>query len=191
MVCFKNGEPSKKDYRLFNVKTVEGINDFASMKETVYRRYRRLANEGETFPQLVIIDGGKGQLNAAQEAIEELMLIGKMTLVGLAKNEEEIFFLNDQNSLKLSYESESLRLIRSIRDEVHSFGVNFHRKKRSKGTFKNELQEIRGIGLTTANQLLKTFRSVNNVRQQPLNELSRLIGLSKAKIVKAYFGENE
>jgi excinuclease ABC subunit C len=191
MVCFKNGEPSKKDYRLFNVKTVEGINDFASMKEAVYRRYRRIANEGEAFPQLVIIDGGKGQLNAAQEAIEELVLGGKMTLIGLAKNEEEIFFLSDQHSLKLPYESESLKLIRKIRDEVHHFGVNFHRKKRSKGTFKNELQEIRGIGFTTANHLLKTYRSVNNVRQQPLSELAKLIGLSKAKIVRAYFGEGE
>jgi len=191
MVCFKNGEPSKKDYRLFNVKTVEGINDFASMKEAVYRRYRRIANEGEAFPQLVIIDGGKGQLNAAQEAIEELVLGGKMTLIGLAKNEEEIFFLSDQHSLKLPYESESLKLIRKIRDEVHHFGVNFHRKKRSKGTFKNELQEIRGIGFTTANQLLKTYRSVNNVRQQPISELAKLIGLSKAKIVRAYFGEGE
>ncbi len=187
MVCFKNGEPSKKDYRLFNVKTVLGINDFASMKEAVYRRYKRLATENETFPQLVVIDGGKGQLNAAHEAIVELNLGGRMTLVGLAKNEEELFFIGDKQSLKLPYDSASHKLIRQIRDEVHRFGVNFHRKKRSTGTFKNELEEIRGIGTGTANQLLKTFRSVTGVRQQTLQDLSMIIGISKAKIVKAYF----
>ncbi len=187
MVCFKNGEPTKKDYRLFNVKTVVGINDFASMKEAVFRRYKRLAAEDEPFPQLVIIDGGKGQLNAAHEAIVELNLSGRMTLVGLAKNEEELFFIGDNQSLKLPYDSASHKLIRRIRDEVHHFGVNFHRKKRSSGTFKNELEEIRGIGTGTANQLLKTFRSVTGVRQQSLQDLSKVIGISKAKIVKAYF----
>ena len=190
MVCFRNGEPSKRDYRLFNVKTVEGINDFASMKEAVGRRYKRLEAEGTPFPQLVIIDGGKGQLSAAQEALIELNLTGRMTLVGLAKQEEELFFVGDQTSLKLPYDSESHRLIRYIRDEVHSFGVNFHRKKRSLGTFKNELEEIRGIGTGTANQLLKSFRSVNGVRQQSLEELSKIIGVSKAKIVKAYFSSD-
>jgi excinuclease ABC subunit C len=190
MVCFKMGEPSKKDYRVFNIKTVTGINDFASMKEGVYRRYKRVKAEGEPFPQLVIIDGGKGQLNAAYEAIEELGLQGTMTLVGLAKNEEELFFVGDTESLKLPYDSDSLKLIRRIRDEVHNYGVNFHRKKRSIGTFKNELQEIKGIGTSTANLLLKTFRSVNNVKQQPLTELSKVIGPSKAKIVKAYFEQS-
>lgn len=190
MVCFRNGEPSKKDYRRFNVKTVEGINDFATMKEAVYRRYKRLSEEGEPLPQLVIIDGGKGQLAAAQEAITELSLQGKMTLVGLAKNEEELFFVGDQQSLKLPYDSESHKLIRRIRDEVHRFGVNFHRDKRSKGTFKNSLQDIKGIGSTTANLLLKTFRSVKNIRQQPLEELSRIVGSSKARLVKDYFDSN-
>lgn len=191
MVSFKNGEPSKKDYRLFNIKTVEGINDFASMKEAVYRRYKRLAAEEGAFPQLVIIDGGKGQLSAANEAIEELNLSGKMTMIGLAKNEEEIFFLSDQQSLKLPYDSASHKLIRRIRDEVHQFGINFHRKKRSSGTFKNELEEIKGIGDSTANLLLKTYRSVNNIRQQTIGELAKIIGPSKAKIVKAYFNEEE
>jgi len=191
MVCFKNGEPSKKDYRLFNVKTVEGINDFASMKEAVYRRYKRLKQENEDFPQLVIIDGGKGQLNAAYEAIKELNLEGNMTMVGLAKNEEELFFVGDTESLKLPYDSESHKLIRRIRDEVHNFGINFHRKKRSVGTFKNELQEIKGIGNTTANQLLKTFRSVNNVRNQSFEDLAKVIGVSKAKIVQAHFINKE
>lgn len=191
MVCFKNGEPSKKDYRHFNVKTVEGINDFATMKEAVYRRYKRLKEEGETLPQLVIIDGGKGQLGAASEAIAELELQGKMTLIGLAKNEEEIFFVGDHQSLKLPYDSESHKLIRSIRDEVHRFGITFHRQKRSKGTFKNSLQDIKGIGFATANILLKTFRSVNNIKQQSEEELAKVVGLSKAKLVKNYFNSEE
>jgi len=191
MVCFKNGEPSKKDYRLFNVKTVEGINDFATMKEAVFRRYKRLKAEGEPLPQLVIIDGGKGQLNSANEAIEELSLQGQMTLIGLAKNEEEIFFIGDQESLKLPYDSESHKLIRQIRDEVHRFGVNFHREKRSKGTFKNSLQDIKGIGSNTANLLLKTFRSINNIKNQPEEELAKIVGISKARILKGYFEEKE
>ena len=189
MICFRNGEPSKKDYRKFNVKTVEGINDFASMKEAVYRRYKRLKEEGSPFPQLVIIDGGKGQLGAANEAIEELGLQGQMTMVGLAKNVEEIFFLGDKESLKLPYASESLKLVRRIRDEVHRFGINFHRDKRSSATFANSLEEIKGIGQTTANQLLKTFRSVKNIKEQPLDELARVIGLSRARIVKNWFEE--
>ena len=191
MVCFKNGEPSKKDYRHFNVKTVEGINDFATMKEAVFRRYKRVKEEGDPLPQLVIIDGGKGQLSAANEAIEELELQGSMTLIGLAKNEEEIFFVGDQQSLKLPYDSESHKLIRRIRDEVHRFGINFHRQKRSKGTFKNSLQEIKGIGAGTANLLLKTFRSVNNIKQQPEDELAKLIGASKARLVKNFFDSGQ
>lgn len=191
MVCFKDGEPSKKDYRLFNVKTVEGINDFATMKEAVFRRYKRLKAEEQPFPQLVIIDGGKGQLSAAQEAIEELELNGFMTLVGLAKNEEEIFFVGDKESLKLPYDSESHKLIRRIRDEVHRFGLNFHREKRSKGTFKNGLEDIKGIGNNTANLLLKTFRSVNNIKQQPESELARVVGVSKARLLKNFFEEDK
>lgn len=191
MVCFKDGEPSKKDYRLFNVKTVQGINDFATMREAVYRRYKRLKTEGQPFPQLVIIDGGKGQLSAAYEAIEELELQGQMTLVGLAKNEEELFFVGDQESLKLPYDSESHKLIRRIRDEVHRYGLNFHREKRSKGTFKNGLEDIKGIGNTTANLLLKTFRSINNIKKQPESELARVVGVSKAKIIKNYFENPE
>lgn len=187
MVCFKNGEPSKKDYRHFNVKTVEGINDFATMKEAVYRRYKRLKEEKRDFPQLVIIDGGKGQLSAAMEAIRELELVGSTTLVGLAKNEEEIFFSGDQESLKLPFNSESLKLIRRIRDEVHRFGITFHRQQRSKGTFKNELQDIPGIGKATADMLLKQLKSVKNVRQQTEEELAKWVGKSKAKIIAAYF----
>ena len=191
MVCFKNGEPSKKDYRLFNVKTVQGINDFASMKEAVYRRYKRLQMEQGDFPQLVVIDGGKGQLSAAYEAIIELKLEGKMTMVGLAKNEEELFFVGDSEGLKLPYDSESHKLIRRIRDEVHNYGINFHRKKRSIGTFKNELEDIKGIGSNTANQLLKTFRSVNNIRKQSFDDLVKVIGISKAKLVQAHFSSDK
>ena len=187
MVCFKNTEPSKKDYRHFNVKSVKGINDFATMKEAVYRRYKRVMEENESFPQLVIIDGGKGQLSAAAEAIKELGAGGQTTLVGLAKNEEELFFTGDRDSLKLSYNSASLKLIRRIRDEVHRFGINFHRKKRSKGTFKNEMEDIRGIGKTTADLLLKEFRSVKNIRTKSLDELATIVGMARAKIVFSYF----
>jgi excinuclease ABC subunit C len=189
MVCFKNGEPSKKDYRHFNVKTVEGINDFATMKEPVFRRYKRLKEEQQAFPQLVIIDGGKGQLSAAAEAIVELNLSGAMTLVGLAKNEEEIFFTGDTASLKLPYNSSELKFIRRIRDEVHRFGITFHRKKRSQGTFKNELEDIKGIGKSTADLLLREFKSVRNVREAPADKLEQLIGKAKTGIVTAYFSK--
>jgi excinuclease ABC subunit C len=187
MVCFRNGEPSKKDYRHFNVKTVEGINDFASMKEAVYRRYRRLSEENESFPQLIVIDGGKGQLSAALEAIRELNVEGRSTLVGLAKNEEELFFAGDKESLRLPYNGDSLKLVRRIRDEVHRFGINFHRQKRSKGTFKNELEDITGIGKATADLLLKQYRSVKNVRETPIAELEKIVGKAKARVITAYF----
>ena len=192
MVCFKNGEPSKKDYRHFNIKTVKGINDFASMKEAVYRRYKRLAEEKSPFPQLVIIDGGKGQLSSAIEAMSELGLKGQMTLVGLAKNEEELFFSGDTTSLKLSYNSDSLKFIRRIRDEVHRFGISFHRQKRSKGAFNNELEQITGIGKATAELLLTEFKSVNKIKEmfrqaQGEKQLEKLIGKVKAKIVSGYF----
>jgi len=187
MVCFKNAEPSKKDYRHFNVKSVKGINDFATMKEAVYRRYKRVMEENESFPQLVIIDGGKGQLSAAVEAMKELGAYGQATLVGLAKNEEELFFAGDRDSLKLSYNSGSLKLIRRIRDEVHRFGISFHRNKRSKGTFKNELEDIPGIGKSTADLLLKEFRSVKNIRTKGLDELAIIVGKAKAKTVFSYF----
>jgi excinuclease ABC subunit C len=187
MVSFRNGEPNKKEYRHFNIKTVEGINDFASMKETVFRRYKRLLAEEKAFPQLVIIDGGKGQLNAAIEALEGLKVRGKTVMIGLAKNEEEIFFPGDKESVKLPYNSDSLKLIRRIRDEVHRFGISFHRQKRSKGTFKNELEEIKGIGKSTTDLLLKKFRSINNIRQKSEEELSAVIGKAKARILHDYF----
>jgi excinuclease ABC subunit C len=187
MVCFRNGAPSKKDYRHFNVKTVQGINDFATMKEVVFRRYKRLQEENQPLPQLVIIDGGKGQLGAAMESIDELGLHGKMTVVGLAKNEEEIFFPGDVESVKLPYQSESLRLVRRIRDEVHRFGITFHRQKRSKGTFKNELEQIKGIGKNTIDSLMKEYRSVKKIRALNEEELANSIGAAKAKLVWQYF----
>ena len=183
MVCFKNGEPSKKDYRHFNVKTVQGINDFATMKEAVYRRYRRVIEESLPWPDLVLIDGGKGQLSAAAEALQELNASGKTTLAGLAKNEEEIFFTGDHESLKLPYDSESLKFIRRIRDEVHRFGIAHHRKRRAKGVFKNELEEIKGIGKDTADRLLKEFKSVKNIKEKDVSELSKIIGKAKAAML--------
>jgi len=187
MVCFKNGEPSKSEYRRFKIKTVVGINDFASMKEVVYRRYKRLLDENQPLPQLVIIDGGKGQLSAAMQSVSELNLPGTTTVVGLAKNEEEIFFPGDTQSLKLPWDSESLKLIRRVRDEVHNFGITFHRNLRSKGTFKNELEEIKGIGKATIDMLLKEYKSVKNIRSTPVEELSKLIGKAKATLLMNYF----
>ena len=187
MVCFKDGMPSKNDYRHYNVKTVEGINDFATMKEVVFRRYKRLLAEDEPLPKLVIIDGGKGQLSAAMESIRELGLVGRMTVTGLAKNEEELFFPGDSESIKLPWDSDSLKLVRRIRDEVHRFGITFHRNKRSKGTFKNELEEIAGIGEQTAQRLLKEFKSVRRIKETPEADLARLIGGAKTKLLLDHF----
>ena len=187
MVCFKNGLPSKGDYRKFNVKTVQGINDFATMQEVVYRRYKRLVDENLPIPQLIIIDGGKGQLSAAMGSIKQVGLNGKTTLIGLAKNEEEIFFSEDKESIKLPWDSESLKLIRRIRDEVHRFGITFHRDQRSKGSIKNELEEIKGISKITADLLLKKFRSVNKIKEKTEEELQEVLGVAKSKLVYNYF----
>ena len=189
MVCFKDGMPSKKDYRHYNVKTVEGINDFATMKEVVYRRYKRVKESGDPMPQLIVIDGGKGQLSAALESIEALGLTGSTTLVGLAKNEEELFFAGDSQSLKLPWDSDSLKLLRGIRDEVHRFGITFHRQIRSKGTFKNELEGINGIGKKTAFELLNHFRSVKKIQSASQEELTALIGSKKAALIARHFGK--
>jgi excinuclease ABC subunit C len=191
MVCFKNGMPDKTNYRRFNVKTVQGINDFATMKEVIYRRYKRLVLEDSPLPHLIIIDGGKGQLSAAVESLDELKLQGKTTIVGLAKNEEEIFFPGDQQSIKLPWDSPSLKLIRRIRDEVHRFGITFHRNQRSRGTFVNELQQIKGIGKSTADGLLKKFKSVKKIKELPFEELESIVGNSKARIITTYFQGND
>jgi len=186
MVCFKNGLPSKNDYRRFNVKTVTGINDFATMSEVVYRRYKRIEEEQQPFPQLVIIDGGKGQLSAAMESIKKLNLAGKTTLVGLAKNEEELFFYGDQQSIKLPWGSESLKLIRRIRDEVHRYGITFHRNLRSKGSLTNELEQIEGVGKATIEVLLKKFKSVKKVKAASSEELIAVVGVAKASLITKF-----
>ena len=191
MVLFRNGLPANKEYRHFHIKTVEGINDFASMSEVVYRRYKRLSDEGQPLPQLVIIDGGKGQLGAALESIEKLGLTGRMSLVGLAKREESIFFPGDSDPIQLPYDSPAHLLIRRIRDEVHRFGITFHRQVRSKGTFVNELEGIPGIGEKTATEMLKAFRSVKNIKTLTERELTKVIGASKARIVWAHFNPGE
>lgn len=187
MVFFRNGLPDKNEYRRFNIKTVTGINDFASMKEVVSRRYKRLLKDDLPLPQLIIIDGGKGQLSAAVEGLTEMGMMGKTTVVGLAKNEEEIFFPGDQESIKLPWNSESLKLIRRIRDEVHRFGITFHRNQRSRGTFVNELEKIKGIGKSTADMLLKKFKSVKKIKELPEGELAETVGKSKAKLIYNYF----
>ncbi len=189
MVYFRNGLPDKSQYRKFNIKTVSGINDFASMKEVVQRRYKRLAEEKIPFPELIIIDGGKGQLNAAVEGLIELNLAGKTTIVGLAKNEEEVFFPGDMQSIKLPWDSESLKLIRRIRDEVHRFGIAFHRNQRSRGTFVNELETIKGIGKNTADTLLKKFKSVKKIKDLSPEELTEVVGKFKASIILSHFKE--
>lgn len=191
MVCFKDGLPDKNEYRKFNIKTVAGINDFASMNEVVSRRYKRLLNEGAPLPQLIIIDGGKGQLNAAVEALEEVGMAGKSTVVGLAKNEEELFFPGDQESIKLPWNSNSLKLIRRIRDEVHRFGITFHRNQRSRGTFVNELETIKGIGKSTVDTLLKKYKSVKKIKEISQEELAGVIGLSRAKLISDHFADGE
>lgn len=187
MVCFKDGMPSKKDYRHYNVKTVEGINDFATMKEVVYRRYKRVKESGDPMPQLIVIDGGKGQLSAALESIEALGLTGSTTLIGLAKNEEELFFAGDSQSLKLPWDSDSLKLLRGIRDEVHRFGITFHRNKRSKGTFTTALENIEGIGPATREILLNQFKSMANIKKEPIQNIAALIGAKKAAALQKHF----
>ena len=187
VVCFKNGEPSKAEYRRFKVKSVVGINDFASMTEVVYRRYKRLLDENQPLPQLIIIDGGKGQLSAAMQSIVAINLPGSTTVVGLAKNEEEIFFPGDTESVKLPWDSESLKLIRRIRDEVHNYGITYHRNLRSKGTFVNELELIKGIGKATADLLLKEFKSVKNIKTKTVEEIGAVIGKAKAELLMNSF----
>jgi excinuclease ABC subunit C len=191
MVYFKNGLPDKNEYRRYNIKTVSGINDFASMKEIVSRRYKRLLKEEAQLPQLIIIDGGKGQLNAAIEGLEEIGMMGKTTVVGLAKNEEEIFFPGDQQSIKLPWNSESLKLIRRVRDEVHRFGITFHRNQRSRGTFVNELEMIKGIGKNTADVLLKKFKSVKRIKELSKEAIEETIGKTRANIVYEHFHQQE
>ncbi|ATA72595.1 excinuclease ABC subunit C [Capnocytophaga sp. H4358] len=185
-VVFKNGKPSKKNYRHFNIKTVEGPNDFASMEEVVYRRYKRLLEENEPLPQLIIIDGGKGQLSSALKSLESLDLRGKIAIIGIAKRLEEIYFPEDSIPLYLDKKSESLKLIQQLRNEAHRFGITFHRQKRSKVAIVSELDNIEGIGDKTKESLLKHFKSVKRIKEASLEDLQAVIGY-RAKKVWEYF----
>ena len=190
MVCFKQGKPSKNDYRKFNIKTVTGPDDFASMKEVVGRRYYRLIKENLPLPNLVIVDGGKGQLSSAVEALKSLDLYGKIPIVGIAKKLEEIYYPEDSVPLHINKKSPSLQLLQQLRDEAHRFAITFHRQKRSKGSVQSELDNIKGIGEKTKNLLLSEFKSVKRIREASITDLSTLIGLSKAKIIKSFFEGN-
>ena len=182
-VVFRDGKPSKKEYRHFNIKTVTGPDDFASMTEVVFRRYRRLLDEAEELPQLIVIDGGKGQLSAALKSLEELGLRGKISIIGIAKRLEEIYFPGDPIPLYLDKKSETLRIIQQLRNEAHRFGITFHRNKRSKSAISSALEGIDGIGEKTARQLLRKFKSVKRIRESSLADLEAVIGPSKARKV--------
>jgi len=189
IVVFKNARPSKKDYRHFNVKTVEGPNDFATMEEAVFRRYRRMLDEGTELPQLIIIDGGKGQLSSALKSLKLLGIDKQVTVIGIAKRLEELFYPGDQYPMYLDKKSETLKIIQQLRDEAHRFGITFHRKKRDKATLATELELIPGIGKTTADKLLKYFRSVRKVKEATEDELQEVINLKQARAIRAYFSE--
>lgn len=186
-VVFKDGKPSKADYRIFHPKTVEGPNDFATMEEVIYRRYRRLLDEGEPLPQLILIDGGKGQLSSAVKSLKLLGLYGKITIIGIAKRLEEIYFPEDSIPLYIDKKAETLKILQRVRDEAHRFGVKHHRTRRKNSTIKSELEEIPGIGEKTIELLLSKLKSVKRVKESDLATLEEILGKAKAKIVWAFF----
>jgi excinuclease ABC subunit C len=186
-VVFKNGKPSKRDYRKFNIKTVEGPDDFASMEEVVFRRYRRLLNEDEPLPQLIIIDGGKGQLSSAVKALDDLGLRGKIAIIGIAKRLEELFYPGDKYPLYLDKKTETLKIIQQLRNEAHRFGITFHRNKRSNAALGTELESIEGIGEKTAVELLKQFRSIKRISEATKKELVDVVGVSKGSFVFEFY----
>ncbi|MFD2892120.1 excinuclease ABC subunit UvrC [Flavobacterium chuncheonense] len=186
-VVFKDGKPSKKDYRHFNIKTVEGPNDFASMEEVVYRRYKRLLEENEPLPQLIIIDGGKGQLSSALKSLDDLGLRGKIAIIGIAKRLEELFYPEDPVPLYLDKKSETLKIIQQLRNEAHRFGITHHRDKRSKSALQNSLETIPGIGEKTMIALLKHFKSVKRLQKATEVEISEVVGASKAKKISDFY----
>tara|TARA_B100000524_G_scaffold55537_1_gene25819 strand:+ start:8545 stop:10344 length:1800 start_codon:yes stop_codon:yes gene_type:complete len=186
-VVFKNGRPSKKDYRHFNVKTVDGPDDFATMKEVIYRRYRRLLDEKKSMPNLVIVDGGKGQLSAAVSALDELDLRGKIPIVGIAKRLEEIFFPGDRYPIYLDKRSESLKVIQFMRNESHRFGIEHHRNKRSNAALHSQIEDIEGVGPKTIQLLFQKFRTVEGIKEAKMPELVNLVGKHKAGIIRGYF----
>ena len=189
-VVFKNGKPSKKDYRHFNIKTVEGPDDFASMEEVVFRRYRRLLDEDQPLPQLIIIDGGKGQLSSALKSLDALDIRSKIAIIGIAKRLEELYYPNDPIPLYLDKKSETLKVIQQLRNEAHRFGIEHHRNKRSKSALNTELETIPGIGEKTVVELLKHFRSVKRISKAPLNELEEVVGNSRALKVYNHYHKN-
>ncbi|HCY83358.1 MAG TPA: excinuclease ABC subunit C, partial [Xanthomarina gelatinilytica] len=186
-VVFKNGKPSKKDYRHFNIKTVEGPDDFASMEEVVYRRYKRLLDEGSPLPQLIIIDGGKGQLSSALKSLDALNLRQKIAIIGIAKRLEELFYPDDPIPLYLDKKSETLKIIQQLRNEAHRFGIEHHRNKRSKSALNTELESIPGIGEKTIVELLKEFKSVKRISHAKLDELEDVVGVSRAQKIYNYY----
>ena len=186
-VVFKDGKPSKKDYRHFNIKTVEGPDDFASMEEVVFRRYKRLVEEEQSLPQVVIIDGGKGQLSSALKSIDALGLRGKIAVIGIAKRLEELFFPGDKYPLYLDKKSETLKVIQHLRNEAHRFGITHHRNKRSKNALQTELETINGVGEKTIVVLMKEFKTVNRIKAASLDELTKVVGLSKAQKIYGEF----
>ena len=180
-VVFKNGKPSKSEYRLYNIKEVKGIDDFASMKEVVYRRYKRLITQGHNLPQLVVVDGGKGQLSSAMKSIKSLGIEKQVSLIGIAKRLEEIFCPEDPIPIYLDKRSETLKIIQQLRNEAHRFGINFHRKKRMKTSFDSYLDELIGIGPKTREILLKEFKSVKRIRESSVEEFIGLFGVKRGK----------
>jgi excinuclease ABC subunit C len=186
-VVFKNAKPSKKDYRHFNIKTVEGPDDFASMEEVVHRRYKRLKEENEPLPQLIVIDGGKGQLSSALKSLERLGLRGEIAIIGIAKRLEEIYYPGDQYPLYLDKSSETLKVIQHLRNEAHRFGINHHRNRRSKAGIQSELSNIEGIGEKSAEELLRKFKSVKRIKEATIKELEEILPLNRAKAVYEYF----
>jgi excinuclease ABC subunit C len=186
-VVFKNAKPSKSDYRHFNIKSVVGPNDFASMEEVIFRRYKRILEEKESLPQLIIIDGGKGQLGSALKSIDKLGLTGKIAIIGIAKRLEEIYYPGDNLPLYIDKKSETLTVIQHMRNEAHRFGITHHRNKRSKAAISSELTEIKGIGNETAEALLSHFKSIKNIKNAAETEVEALIGKTKTKIVLQYF----
>jgi len=185
MVRFVNGKADKKNYRHYNIKTVEGPNDFASMKEIVSRRYKRLLEENQPLPDLIIVDGGKGQLSSACEALKDLNLYGKIPIAGIAKRLEEIYYPEDPFPLLINKKSPGLLLLQQIRDEAHRFAITFHRLKRKNNQLKTELEELEGIGKQTATKLLRHFKSVKKIKEAPLEELEKIVGEKKAEAIKA------
>ena len=191
MVCFRNGKPFKSDYRHYNIKTVVGPDDFGSMEEVVFRRYRRMLDEGLTLPQLIVVDGGKGQLSSAVKSLDKLGLRGKVTIIGIAKKLEEIFFPSDSVPLYIDKRSESLKIIQHARNEAHRFGITHHRNKRAKATVKTELTEIKGISDKSSHQLLWKFRSVKKIKEASEAEIAEAIGKAKARMVFEHFHPTE